>query len=344
MLNDKILIIDDEPDIIDAISESLEAKGYEIISAENGQEGLESYNREQPAVTILDLKMPVMDGIKFLEQIKLSPSGLSSVIVMTGHGDEEDMKRCFKLGANAFLRKPFNIYELRGVVRNSIELKRMQEGLMVEIAERKKMEEELKKHRDHLEKLVEERTSELKTANEELHKEIAERKLMEKKLERLATTDSLTGAFNRTKFTELMTSEIERFKRYGVPLSLIIFDIDHFKRINDTFGHSAGDSILIKITDIVVENKRKLDYLVRWGGEEFMLIASETSLEQAETLAERIRWVIENYTFDTVIKITVSFGVTQFKEGDTVDAVIRRADDALYRAKAGGRNRVEVIT
>ena len=213
---------------------------------------------------------------------------------------------------------------------------------MEEITERKKMEEELKKHRDHLEKLVEERTSELKAANEELHKEIVERKLMEKKLERLATTDSLTGAFNRTKFIELIASEIERFKRYGVPLSLIIFDIDHFKRINDTFGHSSGDCILKKITDIVVENKRKLDYLVRWGGEEFMLIASETNLKKAETLADRIRRFIEKYTFDTEIKITVSFGVTQFKEGDTVDTAIRRADDALYRPKAGGRNRVEV--
>jgi diguanylate cyclase (GGDEF)-like protein len=286
--------------------------------------------------------MPGMDGIKFLEQIRPSPAALSSVIVLTGHGDEEDMKKCFRLGATAFLRKPFNLYELKGIVRNSVELKMAQQDLLDEIAERRKIEEELRMHRDQLEKLVERRTTELAMANEELHREIEERKLIEEKLKSLARTDGLTGAYNRIKFAELIEQEIERFKRYGMPLSIMMFDLDHFKNINDTFGHAVGDSILKKVTDIVVENKRKLDYIVRWGGEEFMMIASETALGQAAILAERIRKMIEDYRFETAGKITMSLGVTHFKEGDTVDTLIKRADDALYSAKRNGRNRVEV--
>jgi diguanylate cyclase (GGDEF)-like protein len=343
MQENNILIIDDEPIIVDAISASLEGEGYEILSAENGKEGLELYYEKKPVVIILDLRMPVMDGIKFLENLRPSPDSASSVIVLTGHGDEEDMKNCFRLGVSAFLRKPFNLYELKGIVRNSVELKRTQRHLREEIAGRIKIEEELRMHRDHLETLVEKRTEELAIANEELRKEIEERRLIEEKLQGLATTDSLTGAYNRIKFTELIAREIERFKRYGIPLSLMMFDLDHFKNVNDAFGHAVGDQILKKVTDIVAENKRILDYLVRWGGEEFMMIATETSLEPTVTLAERIRKVLEDHRFATVDGVTVSLGVTQFKEGDTVDTVITRVDDALYKAKKNGRNRVEVI-
>lgn len=182
MLKNKILIIDDEQIVRDAISDSLEGEGYEILTAINGQEGLQLYHQEQPVLIILDLRMPVMDGIKFLEQIKPSPDELSSFIVLTGHGDEEDMKKCFRLGAGAFLRKPFNIHELRGIVRNSIELKQTQHDLIEEISERKKIEEELRMFRNNLEKLVENRTSELLIANEQLGKEISERKQLEDKL------------------------------------------------------------------------------------------------------------------------------------------------------------------
>lgn len=181
MLN-KILVIDDEQVVIDAISESLEGEGYEILSAQNGEEGLALYYEKKPILIILDLRMPVMDGIKFLERIRMSPAELSSIIVLTGHGDEEEMKKCFALGVGAFLRKPFNIHELRGMVRNSIELKQTQHDLIEEISERKKIEEELRMFRNNLEKQVENRTSELLITNEQLGKEIYERKQLEDKL------------------------------------------------------------------------------------------------------------------------------------------------------------------
>jgi diguanylate cyclase (GGDEF)-like protein/PAS domain S-box-containing protein len=176
-----------------------------------------------------------------------------------------------------------------------------------------------------------------------LIEDITERKLAEEELKRLASTDKLTGAYNRTKFKEIMGREIERVKRYNQPLSIIIFDIDHFKEVNDRYGHGAGDHVLKTIADIVRENIRKIDYFIRWGGEEFMIISSETSLKEAYALAERIREIIENYMFEDVGKATASFGVSEFKEDDTEDSLIKRADDAMYEAKKKGRNRVEVI-
>jgi diguanylate cyclase (GGDEF)-like protein/PAS domain S-box-containing protein len=175
-----------------------------------------------------------------------------------------------------------------------------------------------------------------------LIEDITGRKVAEEELKRLATTDKLTGAYNRIKFQEIIDREIERVKRHNQPLSMIIFDIDHFKAVNDSYGHSAGDCALMTIADIVRENIRKIDYFVRWGGEEFMIISSETNLDDAYALAERIRGIIENYTFEAVGKITVSFGVTEFKENDTENSFVKRADDAMYLAKRKGRNLVEV--
>lgn len=173
-------------------------------------------------------------------------------------------------------------------------------------------------------------------------RDITEQKRMEEKLKKLSTKDNLTGFYNRRKFKEIIRIEIERVKRYNQPLSIIMFDIDHFKKVNDKYGHGAGDSVLKAIADIVRNNIRKIDYLFRWGGEEFLILSSETQLDKAHALAERIRKAIESYKFKKVGKITVSFGVTEFKERDTQDSFIKRADDAMYKAKEKGRNRVEV--
>ena len=123
---------------------------------------------------------------------------------------------------------------------------------------------------------------------------------------------------------------------------MIMFDIDHFKKVNDTYGHTVGDYVLQTLTQIVRENLREIDYLVRWGGEEFIIITPETDIEKAEVLAERIRKATENYIFDQVGAITISLGVAQLKKDDTEDTFIKRVDDAMYLAKQKGRNRVEV--
>jgi len=163
-----------------------------------------------------------------------------------------------------------------------------------------------------------------------------------KALEKYATTDHLTGALNRTKFQLIIEREMEMVKRYNQSLSMIMFDIDHFKRINDQFGHAAGDAVLKTVADIVRANTRKTDYFIRWGGEEFMILSSGVNLDKEYKLAQKIRKVIENHRFKNVGEITLSLGVAEIKDTETENDFIKRADDAMYKAKDAGRNRVEV--
>lgn len=159
-------------------------------------------------------------------------------------------------------------------------------------------------------------------------------------LERLSETDSLTQIYNRLKFNELFKLELRRAHRYKSPLALIIFDIDHFKRINDLQGHLAGDAVLVELTQTVKKHLRSTDVFARWGGEEFVVLATETGAGGAIALAEKIREAIEGHRFGDSGTITCSFGVAEYQEGDDTDTLSRRADEALYDAKREGRNRV----
>jgi diguanylate cyclase (GGDEF)-like protein/PAS domain S-box-containing protein len=172
--------------------------------------------------------------------------------------------------------------------------------------------------------------------------DITETKHMLHKLEKLALMDKLTATFNRMKFDTIIQKEMERAARYIKPLSLIMFDIDHFKKINDKYGHLAGDDILKSIANIAKKHIRKADYLFRWGGEEFMILAPETGSIQAASSAERIRISLEQYTFREAGKATASFGIAQFTNGDKIDDLVKKVDSALYKAKSSGRNRIEI--
>ena len=162
-----------------------------------------------------------------------------------------------------------------------------------------------------------------------------------KRIEVLSETDRLTGLPNRLKLDETFEHEIERAIRYPHALSIIIFDIDHFKQVNDTHGHQVGDAVLVAMSGLVRSHIRNIDMLGRWGGEEFLIICPETGMEGARKLAENLRAAIAACDFPTVGQKTASFGVTEMGVGDGEDDMVRRADDALYRAKEGGRNRVE---
>lgn len=156
-----------------------------------------------------------------------------------------------------------------------------------------------------------------------------------------AATDPLTGLFNRRKFDRELAAEILRAQRYKTPLSLVLFDIDHFKKINDTHGHQIGDQVLIELSRFVTANIRNSDVLARWGGEEFVILCPGCNGPMACQLAENLRGSIRTLIIDGAGTMTCSFGVAQFEEGDTPDSLIARADDALYRAKMNGRNMVE---
>ena len=154
--------------------------------------------------------------------------------------------------------------------------------------------------------------------------------------------DRLRGAFTKDAFNEIFGLKIIEAKHVNTPLSLIIFDIDYFKQINDTYGHLVGDSVLRELAQVVQANMRQSEYFVRWGGEEFILLLPGTDLYGAQMVAEKLRRIVEKTEFSEVGKVTCSFGVTTLRSDDTMQSFLQRADEALYEAKRSGRNQVKV--
>ena len=161
-------------------------------------------------------------------------------------------------------------------------------------------------------------------------------------LDQRAATDPLTGLFNRRKFDRSLATEIGRAERYNTQLSLMLFDIDHFKKVNDTFGHQVGDNVLVELSRYVAGHIRNSDVLARWGGEEFVILSPGNSGPMACLFAGNLLAGIRKIQFAEAGSVTCSFGVAHYQDGDTAETLLARADDALYRAKSNGRNRIEL--
>lgn len=174
----------------------------------------------------------------------------------------------------------------------------------------------------------------LQLTNQELQKNLAE-------LDHLASTDKLTGTWNRRRLAEALVNEMDRLRRYNHPLSLLIIDIDFFKKVNDVHGHTAGDQVLAKMASVVQSTLRTSDSLTRWGGEEFIVLCPNTTVSTAVVLAERLRECVAQTVFPEVGSITASLGVAECMGNETWEQWFKRADTALYRAKSGGRNQVQ---
>jgi diguanylate cyclase (GGDEF)-like protein len=177
-----------------------------------------------------------------------------------------------------------------------------------------------------LEKMVHERTHELEIAKE--------------KLEKLAETDCMTGLYNRMKLDQILSAEIQRAQRYQSVFSIILFDLDNFKEINDNYGHQTGDQVLTELAKVIGQRVRSTDYIGRWGGDEFMIISPETNLENASLLAEIIRVTLKTHDFGLPCSVTSSFGITSWKENDIASTLIDRVDKALYKSKRSGKNQI----
>lgn len=185
----------------------------------------------------------------------------------------------------------------------------------------KAVEMELRDHKDNLEQLVHQRTREL---------------------EQIANMDELTQIYNRRKFLEIIDYEIQRNLRYQQAMSLILCDIDHFKKINDTYGHDLGDSVLANFANCMNANLRNSDVYARWGGEEFILLLPHTPLNEAKYVAQKLCDIIPSCSGSDKFTVTASFGVAQLQNNESDDSLIKRADEALYLAKRNGRNCVAV--
>lgn len=187
----------------------------------------------------------------------------------------------------------------------------------------------LMEYQSHLEEIVTERTQKLLDKTREL--------------EVLANRDSLTQLLNRRKFAEVLQLEVKRFNRYGEKFALINIDIDHFKKVNDTYGHDVGDQVIKTFASTVESNIRASDSAARWGGEEFLILVIEADESVALKIAEKLRSTLKQTEIEPVGFVSASIGITQIRPGDTDETIIIRSDQALYQAKDNGRDRIEVI-
>ena len=167
--------------------------------------------------------------------------------------------------------------------------------------------------------------------------------LQQSQLALSASVDGLTGLWNRARIDQFFAEELARAQRYGTAFSVILIDIDHFKNVNDTHGHAVGDTVLRQFATLLRRNVRTVDKVGRLGGEEFLIILPEADSEQASAAAHTLQQRLEAFDFDTVQRKTASFGVAQFRMGDDLSSMLERVDRAMYKAKASGRNRIEVL-
>jgi diguanylate cyclase (GGDEF)-like protein len=299
-----ILIAEDDTPTRLLLQALLGKWGYNVTVARDGDEAWRLLcEPKHPHLLILDWMMPGLDGPEIVRRLREKEDGNPHyIIIVTTVHSENAVVEALAAGADDFIAKPFNLSELQARVAVGQRIKDLQQALL-----------------DKLVKLEE------ATAT----------------ITQLARTDELTGLHNRRSFQQLFTLARNAALRHNHPLSLISIDLDHFKVVNDTLGHSVGDLVLKEFAKLLQEKVRSEDVVVRQGGEEFIILLPHADSIAATALAERIRTAFEqNPGSAAPLAVTASFGVAQLQGGEEEDALIQRADTALYRAKHEGRNRV----
>ena len=308
---DVILVVEDETNSRFLLKTYLTSEGYGVRMAKSGEEALRMVAEDPPSAIVLDILLPKMDGYEVCKRLKTSENtNFIPVVMATALRGNQQRIQGIEAGADDFISKPFNRVELLTRIKSLLRIKRL---------------------------------------HEDLERKVQELEKTKAKLRKLAVTDGLTGLFNYRAFRRQLHMEISRSRRFGLPVSLLMMDIDHFKVYNDRFGHPNGDRVLKRFARILHENVREVDCLARYGGEEFVLILPGTDKKSAKTAAEKLRRLVERSSFPLAEKlpsgrVTISVGVTSFPE-DTQDEekLIRFSDQALYRAKNSGRNRTVAI-
>lgn len=312
-----ILIVDDKPNNLFTLKTVLQEVAAEFVEATSGNDALRELLHHDFALAILDVQMPEMDGYELARLIRgrEKTSRLPIIFLSAIYSDSFHIFKGYNSGAVDFITKPFHPEILIGKVLFFIEIYRQQQQLKETISEL-------------------ERTKQL----------VLEQN---RQLERLATHDELTGLCNRRKLAEVMKREVERSRRYGTELSLLMLDLDYFKQVNDSYGHDFGDYVIKEFAARILTGLRSSDFSFRFGGEEFIILLPQTNVSGALIAAEKIRNHCLEQPFANgqfSISMTVSIGIASYQnhQPQQPDDLICCADRALYRAKESGRNRVIV--
>ena len=307
MSENYILLVEDSATQAVRLMEMMRELGYAVIHKKNGKEALEyleeNKHGDMPELMISDISMPVMDGYELCKAVKYKYPDILFIMI-TGIDDEDAMDKAYQAGASDFVTKPIYKRELVGRINNLI---------YVKIAELqvKCLLDELKKKNDVLSKL--------------------------------SITDELTTLYNRRYIIEQLELRIQEAVRYDSSLSIIMIDIDDFKHINDTYGHTVGDEVLIETSLEMKNDLRGHDLLGRYGGEEFLAVLPNTDLDNAYITAQKVRTAVKSIHFKQLseTQITISCGIVEYKQNMKYKELIESADSCLYKAKQNGKDRVE---
>lgn len=307
------LVADDTDVARKVIIQCLMREGIAVIEAEDGTEAFDIFKKNQNTIdlVITDMLMPGLDGKTLCRKIRTEiPSPDIPIIVLTAMSDMSELQEAFKAGASDYLAKPFAREELLARIAVHIERNRINTQL-----------------RETIERL--------EAANEQI--------------KQLSIKDALTGTYNRGYLNSQLPREIKRSRRYHAPIALVLADLDHFKKVNDVYGHQAGDAVLKAFAGIMLSQTRvNVDWIARYGGEEFVIVLPETALCGAVSAAEKLRQALEESTItyaEADIAVTASFGIAELADSasdptDASEQLLLEADKRLYAAKKQGRNRV----
>ncbi len=334
---DWIVCIDDEEGVLRVLKQQLAqrfGRDCDVATAQSGEEALallEDLHRdgEAIAVVIVDQIMPGLKGVDVLERIGALYPATTKVLLTGQAGLDAVVDAINRTQLNHYLAKPWDETTLGLVVENLLRQFRLTRENLQLVASLSSKNQALLELNRELEGKIFERTRELADANT--------------RLAQLAVTDGLTGLFNHRHFHEKLALEVERSQRSGLPLSLLMIDVDHFKQYNDSHGHPAGDAVLREVARVLGESRRANDVVARYGGEEFALILVDTAKFVATKVAERIREAAHaNTNWDKVhSQLSLSIGVATCPDDATdAETLVSMADEALYGAKRAGRNRV----
>ncbi len=330
---DTILLVDNNPYGLSHLTTTLNRKGYQMKKALDGNKAINIAQETQPDLILLDLDTPPVNGYQVCSSLKDSDrTNQIPIIFFSDSHEQTDIVKAIEIGGVDYIAKPFYLKEVVARIERQLEIQRLQQLLQQQNILLQQQNTLLQKE---IERRIEVELA-LRQANQELH--------------RLATIDNLTQIPNRRQFDQYLKQEWRRLTREKAVLSLILLDIDYFKRYNDSKGHQAGDNCLQKIAKAIAKSvQRPADLVARYGGEEFAVILPHTDLEGAIYIANKIKIAVKNLQLehpfsDTSQLVTISQGISSTipVTETSPESLIYDADLALYQAKSQGRDQLKV--
>lgn len=338
----RVLIIDEDDESRGRLEAQLGGEGYQVDSVSSGAEGIAQLKQERVDIVVISLHQAGADGVSLTKQVRsLFFDQPLQIVLMAEKTDEASLQEALESGADDFVGKPLRPLEVTLRLRAAYIRHREELDLYHE----REFYRQAAKEEEQLSARVLDQNIHLRRAYDRMEEQNRDLARLNRKLQRIARYDALSGLMNRMSMFHVLDIEIERSLRTDAPLCILMVDLDHFKAVNDEYGHACGDEVIRQVGDILKNERRKYDYAGRYGGEEFIMLLPNTVLADAALVADRVRERLMNEPVecDTAeITVTTSVGVARFRSGETRDMWISRADRAMYVAKQRGRNRVEL--